>query len=56
MTLADRIVVLNAGVIEQTGTPTELFDKPANRFVADFIGSPSMNFVEGEVAKTAGGL
>ncbi len=56
MTLADRIVVLNGGVIEQTGTPLELFDRPANRFVADFIGSPSMNFIEGTVARRDGGL
>lgn len=55
MTLADRIVVLNNGVIEQIGTPMELFDWPANRFVADFIGSPSMNFVTGTVAKGAAG-
>ena len=47
MTMADRIVVLNAGRIEQVGTPLELFDRPANRFVAGFIGSPAMNFIEG---------
>jgi alpha-glucoside transport system ATP-binding protein len=46
MTLADRIVVLSAGAIEQVGTPMELYDYPANRFVAQFIGSPSMNLVE----------
>jgi ABC-type sugar transport system ATPase subunit len=46
MTLADRIVVLNGGRIEQTGTPTELYARPANRFVAGFIGSPKMNFLE----------
>jgi alpha-glucoside transport system ATP-binding protein len=45
MTLADRIVVLNAGRIEQVGTPLELYHKPANRFVAGFIGSPAMNFL-----------
>ena len=50
MTLADRIVVLNAGRIEQIGTPLDLFNEPANRFVAGFIGSPRMNFVEGTVA------
>lgn len=48
LTLADRILVLNAGVVQQIGTPTELFDTPANRFVAGFIGSPSMNFLKGE--------
>jgi len=47
MTLADRIVVLNAGRIEQIGTPLDLYNRPANRFVAGFIGSPRMNFVEG---------
>jgi ABC-type sugar transport system ATPase subunit len=46
MTLADRIVVLNAGKIEQFGTPLELYHNPANRFVAGFIGSPAMNFLE----------
>ena len=48
MTLADRIVVMDAGLIQQVGTPMELYDRPANRFVAGFIGSPSMNVVEGE--------
>ncbi len=46
LTLADRIVVLNAGVVQQVGTPDELYFDPANRFVAGFIGSPTMNFVE----------
>ena len=46
MTLADRIVVLNAGRIEQVGAPMELYNNPANRFVAGFIGSPQMNFLE----------
>ncbi|MEL6264602.1 MAG: ABC transporter ATP-binding protein [Pseudomonadota bacterium] len=50
MTMADRIVVLNAGRIEQVGSPLELYRTPANRFVAGFIGSPKMNIVEGEVA------
>lgn len=45
MTLADRIVVLNAGNIEQVGTPLELYNSPANKFVAGFIGSPKMNFI-----------
>lgn len=48
--MADRIVVLNAGRVEQFGTPLELYKTPANRFVAGFIGSPRMNFVEGAVA------
>ena len=45
MTLADRIVVMNAGRIEQVGTPQEMYDHPATRFVAGFIGSPAMNFI-----------
>ena len=49
MTIADRIVLMRAGTIEQQGTPDEIFDKPATRFVADFIGSPAMNFREGRV-------
>jgi multiple sugar transport system ATP-binding protein len=51
MTMADKIVVLNAGRIEQVGTPLELYSKPRNRFVAGFIGSPRMNFVEGAEAQ-----
>ena len=53
MTLADRIVVLSAGTIEQVGTPLELYEHPDNLFVAGFIGSPKMNFIEAEVV-TAG--
>jgi len=53
MTMADRIVVMNAGNIEQIGTPLELYDTPANLFVADFIGSPSMNFVRGTLERDA---
>jgi len=49
MTLADRVVVMNGGIIEQEGPPLELYDKPASRFVAAFIGSPPMNFFEGEI-------
>jgi multiple sugar transport system ATP-binding protein len=45
MTLADRIVVLRDGLIEQVGTPLELYDRPANQFVAQFIGTPQMNVV-----------
>ncbi|MEO5806416.1 ABC transporter ATP-binding protein [Devosia sp.] len=52
MTMADKIVVLNAGRVEQFGSPLELYRSPANRFVAGFIGSPKMNFVDGaEAAK-----
>src|SRR5450432_2890982 len=50
MTLADKIVVLRAGVVEQVGSPLELYDDPANLFVAGFIGSPKMNFFKGIVA------
>ncbi len=49
MTLADKIVVLRAGRIEQVGSPMELYSDPGNKFVAGFIGSPSMNFLEGVV-------
>ena len=48
MTLADKIVVLNGGVVEQVGSPMELYNKPANLFVAGFIGSPQMNFIDAE--------
>ena len=51
MTMADKIVVLNEGRIEQVGTPLELYTQPRNRFVAGFIGSPKMNFVEGTEAQ-----
>ena len=51
MTMADKIVVLRAGFIEQVGSPLELYHTPRNRFVAGFIGSPKMNFVEGDDAK-----
>ncbi len=49
MTMADRIVVLNAGIVEQVGSPLELYNNPANLFVAGFIGSPKMNLLEGVV-------
>ncbi|MEZ5776988.1 MAG: sn-glycerol-3-phosphate ABC transporter ATP-binding protein UgpC [Paracoccaceae bacterium] len=49
MTLADRVVVMNAGEIQQVGTPTDIYDHPANTFVASFIGSPAMNLVEGQL-------
>ncbi|KHF24891.1 sugar ABC transporter ATP-binding protein [Solemya velum gill symbiont] len=54
MTMADKIVVLRAGVIEQVGSPLELYRKPANKFVAGFIGSPNMNFLSGEAAQKHG--
>jgi multiple sugar transport system ATP-binding protein len=54
MTMADRIAVMHGGVVEQLGTPQELYDQPANRFVATFIGSPSMNLISGEVVSERG--
>jgi multiple sugar transport system ATP-binding protein len=54
MTMADRIVVLNAGSIEQYGSPLELYERPANLFVAGFIGSPRMNLIGQEVAERYG--
>ncbi|HWW99480.1 sn-glycerol-3-phosphate ABC transporter ATP-binding protein UgpC [Collimonas sp.] len=48
MTLADKIVVLDGGIVQQVGSPLELYTRPANRFVAGFIGSPKMNFIEAE--------
>ncbi|MBS1165616.1 MAG: transporter ATP-binding protein [Proteobacteria bacterium] len=51
MTLASRIVVLRKGRVEQVGTPLDLYNRPANRFVAGFIGAPSMNFVKGSVVE-----
>ncbi len=56
MTLADRIVVMNHGVIEQVGTPDEMYNAPETHFVASFIGSPSMNFVPCRVEKANGSL
>ena len=50
MTMADKIVVMNAGNVEQIGAPLELYDYPNNLFVAGFIGSPAMNFLKGKVA------
>ena len=54
MTMADEIVVMRDGNIEQLGTPEEIYDRPANCFVADFIGSPSINFLQGEVQGDGG--
>ena len=56
MTLGDRVVVMKDGWIQQVGEPLELYGKPSNRFVAGFIGSPSMNFVEVTVADANGAL
>ncbi|WP_420562331.1 ABC transporter ATP-binding protein [Thalassobaculum sp.] len=56
MTLADRVVVMNGGLIEQVGTPNELYHHPKTRFVAGFIGSPAMNFIPCSLDKAADGL
>ena len=56
ITMADKIVVMRAGRVEQVGGPLDVFDRPANRFVAGFIGSPSMNFLEGTVWSMDGRL
>ncbi len=50
MTLADRVVVMEKGIVQQVGTPTEIYDNPANTFVAGFIGNPAMNLIDGHVA------
>jgi multiple sugar transport system ATP-binding protein len=54
MTMADRIVVMHDGIIEQIGTPLELFDRPGNLFVAQFIGSPAMNVFKGTLRQADG--
>ena len=56
MTLADRIVLLNQGKIEQVGAPIELYERPETRFVAGFLGSPAMNFLDAEIVDAGGGL
>jgi len=56
MTLADRIVVLNGGNIEQIGTPMDLYERPANKFVAGFIGSPKMNLIPGRAVRDNGAM
>jgi multiple sugar transport system ATP-binding protein len=55
MTMADQIVVMRDGLVEQRGQPLELYDHPANLFVAGFIGSPAMNFIHGKIKRQAGG-
>jgi multiple sugar transport system ATP-binding protein len=56
MTLGDRVVVMRDGLVQQVGEPLELYNKPANRFVAGFIGSPAMNFARVEVSRSDGAL
>ena len=51
MTMADKIVVMNKGNIEQVGKPLDLYRHPKNKFVASFIGSPAMNFLEGRISR-----
>jgi len=53
MTMGTRIAVMNEGRLQQVGTPQELYDRPINRFVAGFIGSPAMNFISVEVVAAA---
>jgi multiple sugar transport system ATP-binding protein len=55
MTMGDRIVIMNGGSIQQVATPLEAYDKPANRFVAGFIGTPPMNFFEGTLSANGDG-
>jgi multiple sugar transport system ATP-binding protein len=56
MTLADRVVVMNGGLIEQVGSPNDLYHSPATKFVAGFIGSPAMNFISCQLEQAAGAL
>jgi sn-glycerol 3-phosphate transport system ATP-binding protein len=56
MTLADRLVVMNKGTIEQVGTPAEVYGRPASAYVAGFIGSPAMNLLPGQMSRARGGL
>jgi len=56
MTLGDRIVVLKDGIVQQIDTPLELYDKPSNKFVAGFIGSPPMNFMDGKIVRRNGSI
>jgi ABC-type sugar transport system ATPase subunit len=56
MTMADRIVILKAGVVQQVGKPHDVYMRPANTFVATFVGSPQMNLVPGTISKSEGGL
>lgn len=52
--MADKIVVMHGGIVEQVGSPLELYDRPANQFVAGFLGSPSMNFLSGQIVQADG--
>src|SRR5947207_11071779 len=50
MTMGDRIAIMNAGILQQVGTPGEIYDHPANLFVAGFIGTPTMNFIPASIS------
>ena len=52
LTLADRIVVMNDGVVQQIGTPDEIYERPANMFVASFLGNPPINYLKGELVRS----
>ncbi|MEP7183241.1 MAG: sn-glycerol-3-phosphate ABC transporter ATP-binding protein UgpC [Betaproteobacteria bacterium] len=56
MTMADRIFIMSNGILQQSGTPMEVYSKPASRFVAGFIGSPAMNFIDAKAVEADGGL
>jgi ABC-type sugar transport system ATPase subunit len=56
MTLGSRIVIMKDGVVQQIGTPLDVYDRPVNRFVAGFIGSPEMNFIDGKITESSGDL
>ena len=56
MTLGDRVVVMKDGTVQQVGEPLEVYSRPANKFVAGFIGSPAMNFIDTTITEAAGGL
>src|SRR6185503_8810320 len=56
MTLGDRVVVMSKGVIQQAGTPLEVYRAPANRFVASFVGTPPMNFIPGTLVREGADL
>src|SRR2546428_1554273 len=53
MTLAQRVAVMRAGKLQQFDAPMNIYNRPANRFVAEFVGSPSMNFIEGRIDRSA---
>ncbi len=54
MTLATTIAVMNNGTLQQMGTPNDIYDRPANRFVAEFVGSPPINILEFDAGKSTG--